>query len=49
MSAARRRNRKSHAEGHESLISNEVCGAAGGTRTPDPLITNAVVYHIFRA
>ena len=30
------------------LIYNEHYGAAGGTRTPDPLITNAVVYHILR-
>ena len=26
-----------------------VYGAAGGTRTPDPLITNAVLYHILWA
>jgi hypothetical protein len=25
------------------------CGAAGGTRTPDPLITNAVTFHILHA
>ena len=28
------------------MISNEVCGAAGGTRTPDPLITNEVRYQL---